>query len=109
VPIKNNKTVSEPFGPLNHPAEFRSFAEPSLLLPGEDLRDYEVLRQMIVEDVQPQTNIEWLWTLDLVELSWEILISPISQIIEAVRQWRAAKINFNPIETAGPGSVPRER
>src|SRR4051812_16831880 len=28
---------------------------------------------MIVEDIQPQTNIEWLWTLDLVELSWEIL------------------------------------
>jgi hypothetical protein len=73
VPIKNNKTVSEPCGPLNHPAEFRSFAEPSFLLPGEDLRDYEVLRQMIVEDIQPQTNIEWLWTLDLVELSWEIL------------------------------------
>src|SRR3954454_23130286 len=32
---KNNKTVSEPFGPLNHPAEFRSFAEPSFLLPGQ--------------------------------------------------------------------------
>ena len=28
---------------------------------------------MIVDDIQPQTNIEWLWTLDLVELSWEIL------------------------------------
>jgi hypothetical protein len=28
---------------------------------------------MMVNDIQPQTNIEWLWTLDLVELSWEIL------------------------------------
>lgn len=28
---------------------------------------------MIVDDIQPQTNIEWLWTLYLVELSWEIL------------------------------------
>jgi hypothetical protein len=73
VPIKNNQTVSAPCGPLKAPAELRSFAEPSLLLPGEDLRDYEVLRQMIVDDIQPQTNIEWLWTLDLVELSWEIL------------------------------------
>ncbi|WP_426527919.1 hypothetical protein [Bradyrhizobium sp. McL0615] len=27
---------------------------------------------MIVEDIQPQTNIEWLWTLDLVELSWDL-------------------------------------
>ena len=73
MPIKNSQTVSATCGPLKAPAEFRSFAEPSFLLPGEDLRDYEVLRQMIVEDIQPQTNIEWLWTLDLVELSWEIL------------------------------------
>src|SRR5450432_2832319 len=28
---------------------------------------------MMVDDIQPETNIEWLWTLDLVELSWEIL------------------------------------
>jgi hypothetical protein len=73
MPIKNNQTVSAPCGPPKATAELRPFAEPSFLLPGEDLRDYEVLRQMIVEDIQPQTNIEWLWTVDLVELSWEIL------------------------------------
>jgi hypothetical protein len=28
---------------------------------------------MIVEDIGPKTNLEWLWTIDLVELSWEIL------------------------------------
>jgi len=28
---------------------------------------------MIIEDVGPTTNLEWLWTLDLTELSWEIL------------------------------------
>jgi hypothetical protein len=28
---------------------------------------------MMVEEVQPQSNVEWLWTLDLVELSWEFL------------------------------------
>jgi hypothetical protein len=44
-----------------------------LLLPGENLRDFEIIRQMMVDDIQPETNIEWLWTLDLVELSWEIL------------------------------------
>ena len=49
------------------------FSEPFLLLPGEDLRDFEAIRQMMVDEIQPQTNIEWLWTLDLVELSWEIL------------------------------------
>ena len=43
------------------------------MLPGEDLREFEAIRQMMVDDIQPETNIEWLWTLDLVELSWEIL------------------------------------
>jgi hypothetical protein len=43
------------------------------LLPGESLDDFEVIRQMMVDDIRPETNIEWLWTLDLVELSWEIL------------------------------------
>jgi hypothetical protein len=28
---------------------------------------------MMVDDIRPQTNIEWLWTPDIVELSWEIL------------------------------------
>jgi hypothetical protein len=58
---------------LTVPAELIAFSEPSFLLPGESLRDFEVIRQMMVDDIQPQTNIEWLWTLDLVELSWEIL------------------------------------
>ena len=34
---------------------------------------FEVIRQMIIEDVGPRTILEWLWTMDLVELSWEIL------------------------------------
>ena len=28
---------------------------------------------MMVDDIRPETNIEWLWTPDHVELSWEIL------------------------------------
>jgi hypothetical protein len=41
-------------------------------MPGHP-RDFEVIRQMMISDIQPRTNIEWLWTLDLVELSREIL------------------------------------
>lgn len=70
---KNSQAGRAPCGLLTTPAELMSFAEPSLLLPGERLCDFEVIRQMMVDDIQPQTNIEWLWTLDLVELSWEIL------------------------------------
>src|SRR5712664_3324495 len=58
---------------LTIPAELFVFSEPALLLPGESLDDYEAIRRMMVEDIRPETNIEWLWTLDLVELSWEIL------------------------------------
>jgi hypothetical protein len=58
---------------LTVPAELISISEPCSLLPGESRRDFEVIQKLIVDDIQPQTNIEWLWTLDLVELSWEIL------------------------------------
>jgi len=27
----------------------------------------------MIDDIQPRTNIEWLWTFDLIELSWEVL------------------------------------
>lgn len=73
MPDENNRAVSAPPASRKAPAGLKPFAEPSLLLPGEEPRDYEVFQQMIVDDIQPQTNIEWLWTLDLVELSWEIV------------------------------------
>ena len=58
---------------LSLPAEFKTLEEPSCLLPGESRREFDMIRQMIIEDIGPRTNIEWLWTLDLVELSWEVL------------------------------------
>jgi hypothetical protein len=58
---------------LSVPDVLRSFADPSGLLPGEDRRDFEVIRQMMIDDIRPETNLEWLWIFDLVELSWEIL------------------------------------
>jgi hypothetical protein len=54
------------------PIELKSFAEP-LLLPGESLREFKLIRNMIVAEVRPESVIEWLWTFDLVELSWEII------------------------------------
>ena len=55
------------------PAELQAFSEPCSLLPGESRSDFEAIRQMMIDDIQPETNMEWLWTLDLIELSWEIL------------------------------------
>jgi hypothetical protein len=49
-----------------------AIAHPPLLLPGERLEDYEALRSMIICEVAPRTGIERLWTIDLIELSWDI-------------------------------------
>jgi hypothetical protein len=58
---------------LSIPAELKALEEPSCVLPGESRREFETIRQMIIDDISPKTNLEWLWTLDLSELSWEIL------------------------------------
>jgi hypothetical protein len=55
------------------PAELEGFTHEPCLLPGESRREFETVRWMIIDNVRPKTCIEWLWTLDLVELSWEIL------------------------------------
>jgi hypothetical protein len=55
------------------PPELVLLSEPSCLIPGENRHDFEAIRRMMIEDIRPETSIEWLWVLDLVELSWEIL------------------------------------
>jgi hypothetical protein len=55
------------------PTQFKSLLKPSRLLPGESAADYDNIRQMMIEEVAPQTSIEWLWTIDLIELSWDVV------------------------------------
>jgi hypothetical protein len=55
------------------PSLFRRLLEPIALLPGESLRDYEQLRDSLIDEIEPQSGIEWLWIVDLVDLSWDIL------------------------------------
>ena len=58
---------------LSVPSELEFLLEQPCLLPGESRHEFEALRLMMIEEVQPQSNLEWLWLLDLVERSWEIL------------------------------------
>jgi len=44
------------------------------LLPGESYRDFAIIQKMMIDEVRPESRMEWLWTLDLVEPSWEISI-----------------------------------
>jgi hypothetical protein len=55
------------------PAQFRSLLKPPRLLPGESQTDYATVRQMMIDEVTPQTSIEWLWTIDLIEMSWDVV------------------------------------
>jgi hypothetical protein len=54
------------------PVELKSLFEHPLLA-GESRRDFEFTRNMIINEIRPESFIEWLWTFDLVELCWEIL------------------------------------
>ena len=49
------------------PAIFDRVIQPAFLMPGESLSDYEALRDMIIEEIAPQSGIEWLWAADLIE------------------------------------------
>jgi hypothetical protein len=88
--VDHHRSNAQPW--LSMPAELRPFSEPCELLPGESRRDLESIRQMMVDDVQPETNMDWLWTLDLVELSWEILrYRPLKQRVLAAYRHSAIR------------------
>jgi hypothetical protein len=55
------------------PAVFNRVVQPACLMPGEHLDDYEAIRDMIIQEIAPQSGIEWLWAADLIELSWDIV------------------------------------
>jgi hypothetical protein len=55
------------------PAVFHRIVQPTHLMPGENLSEYEAIRDMIIQEIVPRSGIEWLWAADLVELSWDII------------------------------------
>jgi hypothetical protein len=55
------------------PAVFYRIVQPTFLMPGENVSEYEAIREMIIQELVPQCGIEWLWVADLVELSWDIV------------------------------------
>lgn len=57
---------------LTFPETLEALAPPPLLLPGESLKRYQILRHAILAELAPQSAIEWLLAIDIVELSWEI-------------------------------------
>jgi hypothetical protein len=54
-------------------AIFRAISRPAPLLPGENLHDFESIRAIIIDDIKPQSGLEWLWTMDVIDISWDIV------------------------------------
>lgn len=79
---------------------------PPQLLPGESLRDFETLRDSLLEEIGPRTPIELLWAVDLVELSWDVLrYRTLRQKVLDVSREKAIESLLQRVDLAG---IPRE-
>ncbi|WP_245477227.1 hypothetical protein [Bradyrhizobium guangzhouense] len=54
------------------PVEFQALCPPPQLLPGESQAHYSALQAAVFRDLAPQSAIEWLFAIDIAELSWEM-------------------------------------
>jgi hypothetical protein len=62
----------QPVAAAPMPMEFETLTPPPLLLPGENLEQYQLMQQAILAEIAPRSAIEWLLAIDVVELSWDI-------------------------------------
>ena len=84
------------------PAELEVFAPPPLLLPGESIDRYQLMRQAILSEIAPRSTIEWLLAIDVIELSWDIQRYRLlrHKVLENYRQ-RAIERTLAQIDSAG--------
>ncbi|WP_448041530.1 hypothetical protein [Bradyrhizobium liaoningense] len=54
------------------PSQFEALCHSPQLLPGENIDQYYALQAAIFRDLAPQSAIEWLFAIDIAELSWEM-------------------------------------
>jgi hypothetical protein len=104
-----NVTISQDSARIPMPAFLKAIARPVSLLPGEDPEEFEALRDIIIHDIAPQSGIEWLWTIDLIELSWDIqrYRTLRHKVLETHRQ-RAIAQALRRIDCAGIPSASQE-
>jgi hypothetical protein len=91
------------------PAFLETIARPVSLLPGEDPKEYDAIRDIIIHDVAPQSGIEWLWTVDLIDLSWDIQRYRVlrHKVLESYRQ-RAIEEMLRRVDCSGIPSASRQ-
>ena len=88
------------------PADLEALSRALSLLPGERIENYEALRNTIFCEIVPQCGIEWLLTIDLVELSWDIQRYRIlrHKVLESYRQ-KSIEQALQRIDCAGSQSA----
>jgi hypothetical protein len=64
----------KPAGIVTDPPQLdlAALAPDPALLPAESMERYLFMREAILADIAPQSAIEWLLAIDVIELSWEI-------------------------------------
>jgi hypothetical protein len=104
-----NLAISQDSARIPMPAFLKAIARPVSLLPGEDPEELQALRDIIIHDIAPQSGIEWLWTIDLIELSWDIqrYRTLRHKVLETHRQ-RAIEQALRRIDCAGIPSASQE-
>lgn len=90
--------------------ELEALCPPPQLLPGENLEHYHTLQAAIFCDLAPQSAIEWLLAIDIVELSWEMQrYRMLRQRVLAVYRQRAVEISLRRIDIAAIAPEIREQ
>ncbi len=83
------------------PVEFANLAEMQIMA-GEDQKQFEALRWMIIGEVSPKSPLQRLLCLDLVEQSWDVLrYRRLKQRILATRRECAIRAVLEKIDGAG--------
>ena len=102
APFHKGQTEAQPGAPRSMPSELEALAPPPLLLPGESLQRYQLMRQAILIELAPRSAIEWLLAIDVVELSWEIQRYRLlrQKLLECYRQ-HAIEYSLLQIDLAG--------
>ncbi|WP_247356335.1 hypothetical protein [Bradyrhizobium sp. 160] len=84
------------------PPHLEALCPPPQLLAGENIDHYHALQAAIFRDINPRSAIEWLLTIDIAELSWEMQRYRVlrHRLLGAYRQ-KAVEMTLRRVDVAG--------
>ncbi|WP_249134508.1 hypothetical protein [Bradyrhizobium japonicum] len=84
------------------PPQYEALCPPPQLLPGESIERYQALQAVIFRDLDPKSAAEWLLTIDIAELSWEMQRYRVlrHRLLSTYRQ-KAVEMTLRRVDLAG--------